>query len=329
MKILVTGGTGFMGTYLVPLLLSQGHKVKLLVRNVQKAQELFGDRCEIVHGNIEDIATLEGICDGIEIVYHMAALMGHDSPSKEAFEKFRRVNVEGVRNIIRIAKKGNVRKFIYISSTAAMGLQNVVNIDEETECRPYTPYQVTKREAELLILDEVKKNQFPAVIVRPSMVYGPGFKGDFLTISKVCKTGFFPRIGRGKNLSPALYIEDLAEALMRFIDHGKIGEIYLLSSNQSYSLEDTVRIIGKAMGRKICFVYIPKCLALLAADILEKICRILKRNPPVTKRNIESVSQDRIINISKLCRELNFEPNITLSEGLPKSIEYYLSQRYL
>lgn len=329
MKILVTGGTGFMGTYLVPLLLSQGHKVKLLVRNVQKAQELVGDRCEIVHGNIEDIATLEGICDGIEIVYHMAALMGHDSPSKEAFEKFRRVNVEGVRNIIRIAKKGNVRKFIYISSTAAMGLQNVVNIDEETECRPYTPYQVTKREAELLILDEVKKNQFPAVIVRPSMVYGPGFKGDFLTISKVCKTGFFPRIGRGKNLSPALYIEDLAEALMRFIDHGKIGEIYLLSSNQSYSLEDTVRIIGKAMGRKICFVYIPKCLALLAADILEKICRILKRNPPVTKRNIESVSQDRIINISKLCRELNFEPNITLSEGLPKSIEYYLSQRYL
>ncbi len=329
MKILVTGGTGFMGTYLVPILLDQGHNVRLLVRDMEKAHKLFGDECEIVNGDIRDRETLKGLCDGIEIVYHMAALMGHDSPSNEAFEKFRKVNVDGVQNIIHAAKEGNVKKFIYISSTAAMGLQNLVNIDEETECKPYTPYQVTKREAELMILNEVRLNQFPAVIVRPSMVYGPGFKGDFLTIAKVCKTGFFPKIGKGQNLSPALYIEDLAMALERFIENGKVGEIYLLSSNQSYSLEDTVRIIGKALNKRIHYVYIPKFIALLGAEILEKICIFLCKNPPVTKRNIESVSQDRIINISKLCKEINFVPNIMLSEGLPKTIEYFQEKGYL
>lgn len=329
MRVLVTGGTGFMGTYLVPMLLSQGHKVKLFVRNVHKAHELFGDRCEIVQGNIEDKNTLEGLCDGIEIVYHMAALMGHDAPSKEAFEKFRKVNVEGVQNIIDISKKGHVKKFIYISSTAAIGLQHVVNIDEETECKPYTPYQVTKREAELLIINEVTRNQFPALIVRPSMVYGPGFKGDFLTIAKVCKSGFFPRIGRGKNLSPALYIEDLATALSKFIDYGKVGEIYLLSSGQSYALEDTVRIIAKAMGKRIHYVYIPKFMELLGAQMLERTYGMLGKKPPVTKRNIESILQDRIIDISKMCKELDFVPEITLSEGLPKTIKYFAQKGYL
>jgi len=122
-----------MGTYLVPILLDQGHNVRLLVRDMEKAHKLFGDKCEIVNGDIRDRETLKGLCDGIEIVYHMAALMGHDSPSNEAFEKFRKVNVDGVQNIIHAAKEGNVNKFIYISSTAAMGLQNLVNIDEETE----------------------------------------------------------------------------------------------------------------------------------------------------------------------------------------------------
>lgn len=329
MNILVTGGTGFMGTYLVPVLLSQGHKVRLLVRNKEKAHRLFGCECELVNGCIEDKNSLEGICDGIEIVYHMAALMGHDSPSRQAFEKFRRVNVEGVQNIIYESKKSSVKKFIYISSTAAVGLQKTVKINEETECRPYTPYQVTKREAELLILQEAELNQFPAVIVRPSMVYGPGFKGDFLTIARVCRTGFFPKIGRGKNLSPALYIEDLAEALTRFIDNGKTGEIYLLSSNQSYSLEDTVNIIAKALSKHVHYIYVPKFMALMGAGFLEKACKLFGKKTPVTKRNIESISQDRIIDISKLCRELNFVPQITLSEGLPRTIEYFKECGYL
>lgn len=329
MNILITGGTGFMGTYLVPLLLKQGHHIRLLVRDVEKAHKLFGNQCEIIYGDVEKKETMKGCCDGINVVYHMAALMGHDSPSLEAFERFRAVNVEGVRNIVQIAEKEKIEKFIYISSTAAMGLQKDVLIDENTLCKPYTPYQVTKREAELFIIKEIKENQFPAVIVRPSMVYGPGFKGDFLTIAKVCKTGFFPKIGKGKNLSPALYIEDLAEVLIKFLDKGVVGEIYLLSSDQSYTLEETVRIIAAALNKKVHYIYVPKRIALFGAGILEKACNLIGRKQIVTKRNIESVFQDRVIDISKINRDVGYSPQIGLEEGLTKTIEYFVKKGYL
>lgn len=329
MNILVTGGTGFMGTYLIPRLLEEGHNVRLIVRNSSKARQLYHNTCELIEGDIQNADSLKGCCVGIDIVYHMAALMGHDSPSSEAFEKFRKVNVEGVKNIVREAQKCNVKKFIHISSTAAMGLQRETYIDEKKICNPYTPYQVTKREGELIVLDEVKKNNFPAIIVRPSMVYGPGFKGDFLTIAKVCKTGFFPQIGSGKNLSPALYITDLCDALIRFIDKGEIGEIYLLSSKESYTLKETAEIIGKAINKSIKFIYIPKSMAIAGVSLLEYVCKLIGKKPVITKRNIQSVSKDRVINISKLMNTLEFEPQIPLKIGLPITIAYFEEQKYL
>lgn len=329
MNILVTGATGFMGTYLVSRLIECGYKVRALVRDEDKARRVLDKSCEIFVGDIEKEETLIGCCDNIDVVYHMAALMGHDSPSPEAFEKFRKVNVNGVTNIIREAKKSNVVKFIHISSTAAMGLQKTIRINEETECRPYTPYQVTKREGELCVLAEFEKSGFPAVVIRPSMVYGPGFKGDFLTLAKVCKSGWFPKIGSGANLSPALYITDLVEALVKVIDKGKTGEIYMLSSKESYTLKETAEIIGSALGKKIRFVYIPRNIAIMGAGILEFICRQLGKKPPVTKRNIQSVSTDRIVDISKLSKALEYEPSISLDIGLPKTIRYFVEQKYL
>ena len=330
MNILVTGATGFMGSYLVPKLIENGYRVRLLVRDKAKAKKLFGDTCEIFVGDIENENTIKGCCNNIDIVYHMAALMGHDSPSPEAFERFRKVNVNGVANIINEALENHVKKFIHISSTAALGLQQaVVYVDENTECKPYTPYQVSKREGEICVLDAVKNRGLPAVIIRPSMVYGPGFKGDFLTLAKVCKTGWFPQIGRGKNLSPALYITDLAEALIRFIDRGTFGEIYLLSSKDSYTLEETATIISKCLNRKVRFVYVPRWIAVEGAGVLELICKLLKKKPPVTKRNIKSVSSDRIVNISKMIEVTEFEPKVPLSVGLPKTIQYFIEQNYI
>lgn len=329
MKILVTGATGFIGSYLVPKLLEKEYQVRILVRDVEKAKKMYGDRCEIFYGDITEKETLAGCCSNIDTVYHMAALMGHDLPGPKSFEKFRRVNVEGVQNIIYESQKSHVKKFIYISSTAAMGLQKTHYIDEKTVCNPYTPYQVSKREAELLIQDVIEKKNFPAIIVRPSMIYGPGFQGDFLTIAKVCKTGLFPKIGMGKNLSPALYITDLVKALVQFVDRGKIGELYILASAESYSLKETVMIIGKTMGKKIRYIYVPRWLALLGVGILEKIFIRIGKKPIVTKRNILSVSQDRIIDISKICHDLDYIPVVPLSVGLPETIRYFLKQNYL
>jgi nucleoside-diphosphate-sugar epimerase len=147
------------------------------VRKNSNVGELKQLGVELAHGDILAGASLDGNVEGIDIVYHLAA-MGHVSAvSKQAFELFRKVNVEGTRNLVKACSRHRISKFIHVSSTAAMGLIKAPIVDETTECRPATPYQKSKRESEQVVLEYWKKEGFPAVIVRPCMVYGPGGKG--------------------------------------------------------------------------------------------------------------------------------------------------------
>lgn len=329
MRILVTGATGFMGSMLVPELIRQGHSVKILVRDRNIALKKFGASCDIIEGDLTDKKSLINCANDIDIVFHLAALMGHDLPSDEAFKRFRKVNVLGTKNLVDSCKKSAVRKFIYISSTAAMGLLKEPTVNEHTECRPFTPYQVSKYEGERVVKKAAKEFDLPSIIVRPSMVYGPGFKGDFLTIAKVCKTGFFPKIGLGDNLSPALYIDDLIQALISFIDHGVTGETYIISSEESYPLKEAVLAIANTMNKKIHFIYAPVWLAVTGAKILEMLCKVFRKKAPVTARNIKSTVTNRIFDISKAKQDINFEQKVTLQEGLKETVKYYIEEGFI
>lgn len=329
MRILVAGGTGFMGQYIVPLLDKLGHEVVVLARDMKKAKALYGRKYKLIFGDVTQPISLIGCCENIDVIINLIALMGHDLPSEDAFERFRNVNVSGINHLVEEAKKAEINRFIHISSTAAMGLQNDIFQDENTICKPVTPYQVTKKECEDMLLQEYNDSGFPVVILRPSMIYGPGFKGDFLTIAKVCKTGFFPKIGCGDNLSPALYITDLAEMVVKFLDKGDNGEIYLLASERSYSLSETVDIICRAMGKKVHLVYCPRFIAIIGAACMERIAGIFKMKPIVTKRNILSITQDRIISVAKIKETIGYDTRVSFEEGLTKTINYFVENGYL
>ena len=183
MNVLVTGATGFIGQHLVKRLIQEGHTVRCFIRDAEQAKRVLGNKgVEYVVGDITEKETLRNACDHISIVYHLAGIMGHDLPSKSAFDKFRRVNTEGTRNISESCLESGIDKFIYVSSTAAMGLLKDKVVNEETPCNPFTPYQVSKYEGELIVRELTADCGFPGIVLRPSMVYGIGFTGDFLTI---------------------------------------------------------------------------------------------------------------------------------------------------
>lgn len=115
MKILVTGSTGFIGSYFIPMLLHQGHTVKLLVRNEEKARKLFGNTCDYHIGDITDRSSLKGCCDGIDIVFHLVAKSGNDLPTKENFEIFRKIN-KGF--FLKIGNGHNYTSNIYVHDFA-------------------------------------------------------------------------------------------------------------------------------------------------------------------------------------------------------------------
>ena len=321
MKILVTGSTGFIGSYFIPILLHQGHTVKLLVRNEEKARKLFGNTCDYHIGDITDRSSLKGCCDGIDIVFHLVAKSGNDLPTKENFEIFRKINVEGTENII--AECTNVKKFIYVSSTAAMGLVKENPISEKSKCNPELPYQVSKYEAENLIRKKCKDN-FPGIIVRPSKVYGVNETNyTYLTLAKLVKKGFFLKIGNGHNYTSNIYVHDFARFLVCLVDNGRIGETYIVSSDKSIDFIESGKIIADELGIQLRVVKISPYIMLMASSILERIFTILGRKPVVTRRNIQMTLQDRVYDVSKVKREVGFTPEVSMEEGIRKVIRWY------
>lgn len=321
MKILVTGGTGFIGGYFVPMLLEKGHKVRLIVRDEEKVKKQFGNKVEYHIGDVTDKESLKGCCDGIDVVFHLVAKSGNELPTKENFELFRRINVGGTENIL--AECGNVKKFIYVSSTAAMGLVNDNPITEKSTCKPYLTYQVTKCEVEELIKKKCQEG-FPGIIIRPTKVYGINEKEySYLTLAKLVKKGMFLKIGSGHNYTSNVYVSDFTQALTNLVDRGVLGETYIISSDASIDFIESGKIISEELGAKLRVVKVPACIMVAAAAVEERLFIMLGKNPIVTKRNIQMTIQDRVYDISKAKREIGYEPKMTMENGIRTVIRWY------
>lgn len=330
MNILVTGGTGFIGEHFIPELLKKGHNVRLLVRNIEKAQKLFRETCEYFVGDVTIRDSLKGCCKGIDIIFHMVAKVGNQLPSDDSFAAFRLVNVEGTKNLIEEAQAEGISKFVYVSSIAAMGIVKETPINEMSKCNPYLPYQVSKYEAERLILDEYNRNNFPGIIVRPTKVYGVGeHEFSYLTLAKLCKKGVFPKVGMGHNYTSNIYVTDLVQALVNLIDNGVLGETYILTSNGSIDFLKSGKLIAETIGRKIIIIPIPAFLMLCAAMLEESIFNLFHRKPIVTKKNIEATITDRIYDISKAKNEIGYDPQVSLEDGIKRTVSWYIKEKLI
>lgn len=321
MNILVTGGTGFIGGYFVPMLINEGHNVRLLVRNIEKARKQFGDKCQYHIGDVTDRDSLKGCCDGIDVVFHLVAKSGNDLPTKENFKIYRRINVEGTKNLLDECK--TIKKFVYISSTAAMGLVKDNPITEKSTCKPELPYQVTKYEVEKLIKKKCKEG-FPGIVVRPTKVYGINENEyNYLTLAKLVKKGMYIKIGGGHNYTSNVYVSDFSDALVKFVENGVIGETYIITSEESIDFIRVGKIIADELGVKLRVIRVPAWIMVPAASVEEKLFTLMRKKPVVTKRNIQMTIQDRIYDISKAKKDIGFCPKVSMENGIRTVIRWY------
>lgn len=322
MRILITGGTGFIGKKLIPVLQEQGHEIRVLCRNRDKAEKMLPNNCKIVLGDITDAESLKGCCDGIDMVYQLVGLSGNELPSDHQFARFRKVNVEGLRNIVEEAKRAHVKRFIQVSSIAAMGIVKKMPINAESKCEPYLPYQVSKREGELLVLKEVKENGFPAIIVRPAKVYGPEGEDSYQSIINMCKKGIFPRVGMRDAQVSHCYIDDLISTLALLTEKGKVGEIYICATEKGIGFYESVRLVAKLMNKKVTMIPIPRWLMASIAYCIELIFGCMGKKSPVTRKNVIAATTDRIYDFSTNKRDIGFVSSITMEEGIRRCVEY-------
>ena len=329
MRYLITGATGFIGPHLIRRLTTLGHHCRCLVRTGSDTAALQGFAVEFVTGDVTDKGSLSGVADGMDVLVHMATL-GHMSNFIVDESCFEAVNVQGTLNIMQAALDAGVKKIVHCSSVAAMGICTDVPATEQSDCRPHHPYGRSKLKAEKEVLRMVRNEALlPAVIVRFSMVYGPGDHRDILKLARLAKKGLFPKIGRRLKLTPMVHVSDAVSGILLAAENGNPGEIYLITDPQSQSF-DTIRdIIRQALGIRVFIPYVPEWAALAAASAIEKTWSFLNKTPPVTRKNIESTLADRVFSIEKAKRELGFIPTVDPEIGLRDTVRWYRQKGWI
>ena len=328
MRYLVTGGTGFLGPFLIKKLVSGGHLCRCLVRPTGNRKTIQGPGVEIVEGDVTIPEGLKGIAEGMDRVVHMATL-GHMSNSLASQPMFDKVNVKGTVNIMREAARAGVDRFIHCSSVAAMGICPDIPATEESRCMPHNPYGRSKLKAEKEVLRMVSETGLHAVIVRFSMVYGPGDPRDILRLTRLAKRGLFPRIGSRSKLTPLIHMDDAIQGLLLAMERGRAGQVYLLTNRQSEPFDNIRKVIQEALGGTRISLYVPEKAVFLAVYLLEKACSMAGRTPSITRKNIESVLADRAFSIEKAEKELGFDPGVEPASGLKDTVLWYKKQGWV
>jgi nucleoside-diphosphate-sugar epimerase len=320
-RILLTGATGFVGGHVAASLVRAGVPLRLLVRptsdperlrpSVRRALDAGDAGVELFEGDLTDANSLEGICKDVDALIHCAcAVKGTFDESQRSREIFQRVNVEGTQNLASRAADAGVR-MVHLSSTAAMGPVTDREVDETTECVPVAPYQVSKRQAELALLDLHERQGLDVVLLRPCLILGPGKDGgEPLKLFNLARWGLFPKIGgEMSQTKPLIDVRDVAQACKSALTRGRSGQVYLIHSDGGHTLDEILEVTRRLVGSRRSGVPIPVLPVRAASYGFEALGGVLPGfNPPITPGRLDLLLADRRISVDKARRELNYEP---------------------
>lgn len=327
MKTVVTGGTGFTGSHLVKRLLSRGHEVHVL--DNQKGimfdeLEKLGARIHL--GSVEDTEQLRKMIPGCGIVYHLAAAFRKvNLPKKEYWG----TNVEAMRQLLDIAKKNNVRKFVYCSTQGVHGDVKQVPGDENSPIAPEDYYQLTKWEGERIAQEFIREGM-DITILRPTGIYGPGDPGRFLMLFRQVQSGVFPFFGNGGAVYHPVYVENFVDAFELAAEKPAArGQVYIIGDEKWYTIKEVVKMTANVMGIKLRIIHFPFWALYAVSAVVELVFKPLPLEPPLFRRRADWYRQNRAFSIAKARRDLGFVPKVDLRTGLTRTYEWYRKNGYL
>ncbi|MBA2350583.1 MAG: SDR family oxidoreductase [Burkholderiales bacterium] len=310
MNVCVTGANGFVGRALCERLALSGHAVTRVVRRPEIAA-LAGSRClSLTEPNATD---WKSALIGTEILVHLAARVHVMSEALvDPLAEFRRINCAGTEQLASAAAKAGVRRFVFISTVKVHGEGGESCFRESDAPAPTDAYAISKWEAEQALLRIAAETALEVVILRPTLVYGPGVRGNFLSLLRAVERGIPLPLASIDNRRSLIYLGNLIDAIMACIEHpSAAGKTYLVSDGDDVSTTELVRRLAAALGKPARVFPFPLAPMRFAATLLRRGAAL---NRLASSLRIDS---------TKIREELGWAPPYTMQQGLRETADWY------
>jgi nucleoside-diphosphate-sugar epimerase len=310
-SVLVTGATGFIGSHLLPALLTSSWEIKVAVR--QTPAQVIPNVVYLPVGEIGGNTDWQDSLQGINVVVHLAARahqLNDTHPNPE--QVFQEVNTLGTTRLVTEAITAGVEHFIFVSSIGAMTTSSESLLTESSLCHPNTPYGRSKLDAEQALISLANNSPMAWTILRPPLIYGPRNPGNMERLFKLVRTGIPLPLGAIRNRRSLLYVGNFVDMIMICIKNTKAkNQIFLVSDGQDLSTPELINYIAQAMGKKLLlFPVSPNLLTTLAKPFGKE---------DIINRLIGSLFIDN----RKIRTDLGWVPPFTLTQGLQDLARWY------
>lgn len=305
LKLLVTGGAGFIGSEFVRRVIKRGYTVVVIDKltyaaDMERLKEVEG-KYKFYHADICNKKNLDKIfrLEKPSQVVHFAA-ESHVDRSILGSDAFIKTNIQGTQVLLDLAKNVGIERFVHISTDEVYGDIIKGQFHETTPLNPSSPYSASKASADFLVKSYIRTFQFPAIIVRPSNNYGPWqYPEKFIPviIYKALKNEKIPVYGKGLNVREWLYVSDCAKAIHDLLEKGEIGEIYNVGSGNERKNTDAVKTILNILGK-------PHSLIDFVQD-----------------RPGHDIRYS--LNFTKLKKEISWTPKVDFDKGIKETVIWY------
>ncbi len=318
MNILVTGATGFIGSYLIPVLELQSQRVVAATRNLSKLSQNVEVRViDEINGNTDWTEALQGI----DTVIHLAG-RAHILQQVSNNDAFFAVNTAGTENLVKQAVSAKVKHFIFISSIGAIATVSQQSLTETTPCQPDTPYGQSKLQAERALIELSSTSTMDWTIFRPTLVYGRGNPGNMERLIKLVNLGLPLPLGLVKNRRSFVYVENLVNAIALSVVHpqGK-NQIFNISDGEDISTPELIGKIAQNLGKPCTLLPLPPSLLKIAGYIGDLGQKATQKNLPLNTAIVERLLGSLVVDSSKIQTTLNWQSPYTLDQGLAKLLK--------
>lgn len=321
---LVTGATGFIGTHLVRSLAERGVHVRAFARNPDRARRLIGPNVEVLIGDMGDPEAIEGLAEGMDLVFHLASVM------KGTPDEFERIDIAGGHRLISEAKRAGVKRFIFTSTMGAYalgGLRDGAVVTEEMIDSPdlVGPYSRAKLLMERELADVQRSGEMETVVARPGLVFGDGITPflSHLPHMGTLKGDRYVMFGDGRVPLQLTYVGNTVDALwLCATSPAAPGETFTIIDDVLPTQREYVRRLAELTGRPLRVTTIPRPAAYLIGLGVERAAGMMKRKPPTTRRLLVGKTAKLSFDCSRARRVLGWTPRVQWDEGLRRAVEW-------